>query len=129
MSDRLTRVNELLKREIASYLYRVMNQEGFDLSSVTVTHVIVSSNLRQARVLVSIRDHQHDRGSMLRMLRESRQAINQHLRRTVKLKYVPALNFEFDDSLSSGDHVLDILDRLEHENPSLEHDDDTESDA
>ena len=54
---RLVRVNELIKREVATALYRVMNEKGFDLSAVSVTHVITSSDLRTARVLVSIRDH------------------------------------------------------------------------
>ena len=37
--DRLTRVNELLKREIGDLLFRVMNENKFDLASVTVTRV------------------------------------------------------------------------------------------
>ena len=113
--DRLTRVNELLKREIAEALYRHITQDGFDMSAVTVTRVIVSSNLRSARVHVSIRDHEEDRGSMMRVLHKNAQSIQQHLRKTITLKYIPRLQFEYDESIESGDRVLHILDQLEAE--------------
>ena len=49
--DRMVRVNELMKREIAGALYRVMNEKNFDLSAVTITRVSVGSDLHHARVL------------------------------------------------------------------------------
>lgn len=111
--DRLTRVNELLKREIAEALYRHITQDGFDMSAVMITRVIVSSNLRSARVHVSIRDHRKDRGSMMSVLHKNAQSIQQHLRKNIVLKYIPRLHFEYDDSIESGDRVLHILDELE----------------
>ena len=35
--DRLTRVNELLRREIGGVLYRLLDPATFDLSAVTIT--------------------------------------------------------------------------------------------
>jgi len=61
-TDRLTRVNELLRREIGVVLYRLLDRSQFDLAALTVTHVITSSDLRSARVLISIRGHEHERG-------------------------------------------------------------------
>ena len=110
---RLTRVNELLKREIAAGLFRVMNEAGFDLSAVTVTHVITSSDLRTARVLVSIRDHQRERGRMLSLLRHHRSTIQDIVHKNVILKYTPHLSFELDPSLEEGDRVLSLIAQLE----------------
>ena len=62
--DRLVRVNELLKREIGLSLFRVVTEGDFDLSAVTITKVSVSKDLATARVLVSIRDHEKDRGQI-----------------------------------------------------------------
>jgi ribosome-binding factor A len=53
--QRLTRVNQLLKQEVAEQLFRIMHEPGFDAAACTVTRVITSSDLRHARVLVSIR--------------------------------------------------------------------------
>ena len=97
-TPRLVRVNELLKREIAEDIHRNFAGSSFNTAAVTVTRVIVSSNLRKARVFVSIRDHKHDRGTMMKVLRKNAQSIQQHLRKTITLKYILGLHFEYDDS-------------------------------
>ncbi len=114
-SQRITRVNELLKREIASYLYRLINEVDFDISAVTVTQVVTAPNLRHARVFVSIREHVLEREAMLDVLREKRNAVQQHINRTIRLKYTPQLTFELDESIEKGDHVLHLIDELEKE--------------
>jgi ribosome-binding factor A len=114
-SQRITRVNELLKREIAAYLYRTIHDQGFDFSAVTVTHVVTASNLRNARVFVSIRDHDGERQDMMNVLREHRRDIQQHLNQTLRLKYTPHLEFELDESIEKGDHVLNLIAQLEEE--------------
>lgn len=121
---RLTRVNELLRREIAAELFRVMNEGGFDMAAVTVTHVITSPNLRHARVLVSVRDHKDDRDEMLNLVKQHRKTIQQHLNKNTMLKYTPQLFFELDESIEKGDHVLSILSELESELPMTDEEED-----
>ena len=116
-TDRLKRVNELLKREVATALYRTMNEQGFDFSAVTVTHVITSTNLRHARVLVSIRDHANDRMKMLNIIRRHRNDIQKIVHHHVVLKYTPKLTFELDESIAEGDHILDLIAELEKDMP------------
>jgi ribosome-binding factor A len=116
--DRLVRVNELIRREIGDLLFRVMNEQKFDLSAVTVTHVITNPTLRQARVLVSIRDHVAERPEMLRRLRMHAPEIQAAINRDLKLKYTPRLTFELDTSLERGDHVLSVLSEIEKESAS-----------
>ena len=126
--DRLTRVNELLKREIAATLFRMVGEEGFDVSAVTVTRVEVSSNLRHARVYVSIRDHDEDRGSMMRTLRSKARVLQQHIRKTITLKYIPVLSFHTDDSIRSGARVLELLNKMELDGTAPPHDEPPEDD-
>jgi ribosome-binding factor A len=116
-TNRLDRVNELLKREIAAALFRVMNEKGFDLSAVTVTRVITSSNLRSARVMVSIRDHEKERARMMGRLDKHRSEIQQIIHDNVVLKYTPHLTFEMDSSIEQGDRVLSIISQLEANAP------------
>ena len=115
---RLDRVNELLKQEIAVALFRVMNEKGFDLSAVTITRVITSSNLRAARVMVSVRDHRADRNHILRQLEHHRGQIQELIGKNVILKYTPRLSFELDESIELGDHVLQIISQLEASAPA-----------
>jgi ribosome-binding factor A len=110
---RLIRVNELIKQEVASALYRVMNERGFDFSAVSVTHVITSSDLRTARVLVSIRDHDKRRDAMINQIQHHSGAIQSLLSKNVIIKYTPKLTFELDDSVELGDRVLQIISEME----------------
>ncbi|MCX7005664.1 MAG: 30S ribosome-binding factor RbfA [Kiritimatiellaeota bacterium] len=115
--DRLTRVNALLKREIAESLYRVFAGCDFDFASVTVTHVFISSDLHTARVLVSILGHEKDRRGILRQLQQHHGAIQKLLSKHVILKYTPQLHFELDTSVEEGDHILRLLEKMEGEHP------------
>jgi ribosome-binding factor A len=112
-NDRLTRVNELLRREISQLLYRIVHNRDFDMSAVTITRVDVAPNLRHAKVYVSVRDHQDDRESMLSILRAHRHEFQHGISTSMNLKYTPKLRFELDDSLELGDSILDLLSGLE----------------
>ena len=127
-SKRLTRVNELLRREIAEALYRILPGENVDLATVTITHVITSPNLRHARVLVSVRAEEEGQREVLRSLYRRRKEIQDAINRDMSLKYTPRLNFQLDNSLAEGDHVLDLLHGLETEHPEWETDHDAAQD-
>jgi ribosome-binding factor A len=111
--DRMTRINELIKREIGTALFRIMGEQRFDLSAVTVTKVITSPTLRSAKVLVSIRDHEGERDGMLAALRSHRGDLQKLIARNITLKYTPKIEFALDTSIEKGDHVLDILSGLD----------------
>ena len=109
----MTRVNELLRREIGTALFRLASEGDFDISAVTVTHVITSPDLRTAQVLISIRGHESQRKAMLATIRKNRVELQAILAQNVILKYTPRLSFSLDESLEKGDRVLDILRHLE----------------
>ncbi len=113
--DRLTRVNELLKREIGALLFRIMNENNFDLAAVTVTRVIASRNLRSARVFISIRDHTDEKSRMLALISKRAPEIQHWINKNINLKYTPRLAFEMDTSIEEGDRILQLLTKLEKE--------------
>ena len=110
--DRLERVNALLRREIAEAVPAVMSNEGIDCAAVTITHVRVARNLRNATVSVSILGHERERGAMMRKLAHRHAEFQRLINRDMKLKYTPVLQFVLDPSIEKGDHILDILDKL-----------------
>jgi ribosome-binding factor A len=116
-SRRIDRLNELLRQEIAGYLYRIMNERGFDMSAVTVTRVSLGSDLRHATVMVSIRAAAELQASMLRQIANHRRQIQEFVGRTVVMKYTPQLSFELDASIAEGDRVLHIISELEAGHP------------
>lgn len=115
--DRLTRVNQLLKQEIAESLFRVVNDPGTDIGAVTVTRVTASSNLRNARVFVSIRGDEEKQTALLNRLKHHRKDFQASIAKNVVLKYTPHVNFELDHSIEQGDHILNIIAKLEDEHP------------
>ncbi len=117
--DRLTRVNHLLRHEIAESIFRIINDPGVNLAALTVTRVEVSSNLRNARVYVSILGDEHQQHELLNLLKQHRKEVQTAVARHVVLKYTPHLNFELDHSIEEGAHVLDVIAQLEQEQPEV----------
>jgi len=107
--DRMTRVNELIRQEIAESLYRVMSNTDIDLASITITRVITNPDLRSARVLVSVNKADSERRRLLTAIKKHRGAIQQEIKKKVILKYIPRLTFELDFSVEKGDRVLELL--------------------
>lgn len=119
-TNRLTRVNELLKRELAGALFRVLNSNEVDLASITLTRVVCNSNLRKARVYLSVRGDEHTQQHALRQVRRHRVDFQRIVAENVVLKYNPQLHFVLDPSVQEGDHVLEILSELGRLNPDDE---------
>jgi ribosome-binding factor A len=116
--DRLTRLNEHLRREIGTFLFRIAARETRDLSVITVTRVSINSDLHTAQVFVSIRAPEVDRPAFLAALNRHRIEIQAHLAQTVCLKYTPRLSFKPDTSLEEGDRILSILATLKNDDSS-----------
>jgi ribosome-binding factor A len=113
-------VNELLKREIGSALYRIINSTDFDMSAVTVTHVITSPDLRKARVFISVRSDESEKQGVLDGVKRHRQEIQKAISDVIVLKYTPRLSFSLDESLSKGDNILTLLNEIEETEPDGE---------
>ena len=112
-ADRITRVNELIRRELGVQLYRVVNRPDFDSAAVTFTHALTSVDLRSCRVLVSIRGEPAEQERMLGVLKRHRAEFQEAIHQNVVLRYTPQLHFVLDHSVEQGDHVLGILNRME----------------
>lgn len=112
-NQRLTRINELLKREIAETLYRELSDVEVDFANVTITRAIISADLRQAHIGVSVRGDEAEWRRTLRALHRHRPAIQAAVHRHMTLKYTPVLIFERDETIAAGDRVLQIIAELE----------------
>ena len=114
-TDRIVRVNELLRREIGEALFCLMNEAGFDMAAITVTEVHASRNLQRASVRVSIRAPVLEQEKMLAQMRHHRLEIQSRINHNLHLRYTPRLMFEIDPSLEKGDRMLSLLSGMEQE--------------
>ena len=118
--NRITRINELLRQEIGNALFHIVQESDFDMSAVTVTHVIASHNLHNARIFISIRDYPNERKTMLSILRKHRGEFQRLINKNLTLKYTPCLSFELDTSIEQGDHILNLLSDMEKKETNIE---------
>lgn len=113
--DRITRVNEILKREIADLLQRQSFSEKFN-ALVSVTRVECSTTLKQAEVYVSmfgIEAGSDREQEILQALACLKGDIQRRMSKHVILKYTPVLHFLADHNLAEGDRVIQLLRELE----------------
>lgn len=112
--DRITRVNEILKREIADLVERRGLNEGSYLLSVT--KVVCATNLKNASVYISLlgATDEQQREILDELLRH-RAEIQRNMSKHVVLKYTPVLQFIFDRNVAEGDRVLQLLRDLEEQ--------------
>jgi ribosome-binding factor A len=109
MKHRLLRVNKLLKRELSTIIAREIAFEG---ALVTVNHVDVTPDLKNAHVYVGVIGGDAESAAMTK-LEENRVILQTQLARHVVLKYTPHLVFHLDKSIERGSRVLEILQEIE----------------
>lgn len=112
MSNRTVRINELLQREISHVLHTKCGQEAVHY---TITGVEIAPDLRTAKVFFSLLNKDADPVSGLKWMRTKLSLISEHLRRFVQLRYLPKLEFVFDESPDRAERVLRLLDELERD--------------
>ena len=105
-------VREVLSDGIATQLHDP--RVGF----VTVTGVKTSSDLRHARVYVSVLGDEDAREASLAGLRSAHGFLQGLLASELKLKHTPALTFFYDESVDRGMRISHLLDHpLDPEQP------------
>lgn len=109
MKQRLLRVNELVKRELSGIIAREMNFEG---TLVSVRHVEVATDLKNAQVFISVLEPGHG-AEVISKLESNRPLLQAELGRHLTLKYTPHLLFRLDDSIARGSRVIEILREIE----------------
>jgi len=109
MSHRLSRVNELLRREIGNCI-----EKSFEFPGVLVTvHAVdIAADLKAAQVFIGVIGSDDDKSSVVNELNGKRGFIQNTVMKRVTLRNTPVLQFQSDDSVERGVRVLNILDEI-----------------
>jgi ribosome-binding factor A len=78
----------------------------------SIVKVNVSSDLRHAKVFVSVMGPQEDKKEVMQGLESAAAYMRRELGETVALRVVPQLRFVLDDSIEEGNKVLHLMDDL-----------------
>ena len=108
-ADRMRRVDEAV-REVLSV---AISQQVKDprVGFVTVTAVETSSDLRSARVFVSVLGDQGVRNRSLQGLRSAHGVLQRAVARELRIKHTPTLEFIYDDTSERGMRIGELIDR------------------
>lgn len=110
MGQRITRVNELVRREISQILHTQYRDEAVN---ITITDVDVSPDLRNARVYYSVLGDPLKSREAAKLLSKNKKEIKRLLGKTVTLKYLPYLEFILDPSIERGVDLIDYMDQVD----------------
>ena len=119
MSRRVDRINGVLRQEISQLISRQINDPRLN-AFVTITQVETSSDLRTARVFLSVMGDRETRDRALDGIQSAATFLRRELRDRLTLRYTPFLTFVLDDSLENADHLLRLMDRIQMEPPPEE---------
>jgi ribosome-binding factor A len=107
VSQRTERVDELLRQEITSIVQRDVADPrvGF----VTITSVETTQDLRHAKVWVSVIGQPAERDMTLAALRRAMPFVRHELGTRLRIRRIPDLHIQLDDTAERGTRVLQLL--------------------
>ena len=105
--NRINRINEEIQKELSA-LFRTLKDPRVQGGMVTVTHVDTTTDLRYAKVFVSVLDKAQEK-DVVKGLKSAAGYLRRELGAAVKLRYTPELQFVADDSIEYGAHILEML--------------------
>lgn len=109
MPDRMRRVNESVRQVLSEAIGQLKDPRiGF----VTITGVETSSDLRHARVYLSVLGAERKRAQTLVGLEAARVLLQAQLGRELRMKRTPQLAFEYDPSVERGVRMTKLIDEL-----------------
>ena len=112
MGHRLLRVNESIKEILSS----VITAEGLKdprVGFVTVTGVETTSDLRHAKVFVSVLGKQAERDACMEALEHSRGYLQARLGSVLHTKRTPQLEFHYDGTLDNALYIEQLMKKEE----------------
>ncbi|MBO1049186.1 30S ribosome-binding factor RbfA [Dolichospermum circinale] len=110
---RVSRVAELIKREVSQMLFNGIKDDRVGMGMVSVTDVDVSGDLQHATIFVSIYGTEEAKTETMAGLKSATGYVRSELGSRVRLRRTPEVIFVEDRSIERGTKVLSLLNQLE----------------
>ena len=111
ISNKLQRINEDIQRVLSVHL-RNIKDPRVRQGMISVTAVHTTSDLRHAKVYLSVFDLESER-EFMKGLKSASGFLRHELGQSLNLRYTPELQFELDKSIEHGAKISTILGDLE----------------
>ncbi|MFQ4144156.1 30S ribosome-binding factor RbfA [Chlorogloeopsis sp. ULAP02] len=127
-SRRVSRVAELIKREVSQMLLNGIKDDRVGTGMVSVTDVDVSGDLQHAKIYVSIYGTEEAKAETMAGLKSATGYVRSELGARVRLRRTPEVVFIEDRSIERGNKVLSLLNQIQRER-QLENQDEHEDNS
>ena len=113
MSIKTERLANVLHKEISDIFIREVKND--DLKFITITKVILSSDLSYAKVYFTSLNNNKD--ELVKILNGSTKNYirSELINRKIEMRIIPELNFVYDDSIEYGNNIERIINSLHEE--------------
>ncbi|NMG10152.1 30S ribosome-binding factor RbfA [Brasilonema sp. UFV-L1] len=112
---RVSRVAELIKREVSQMLLNGIKDDRVGTGMVSVTDVDVSGDLQHAKIYVSIYGTEEAKAETMAGLKSATGYVRSEIGARVRLRRTPEVVFIEDRSIERGTKVLSLLNQLQLE--------------
>ena len=126
-SRRVLKVAEAIREVVGMAILTELKDPR--INNVTVTFVEVSSDLRQAKVHVSVRGDETSQKLCLHGLQHAAGFLQQKIGRRIDTRYTPRLRFELDMGVKRSLEINRILDELAQERAQRDNSPDSDTNA
>lgn len=109
MSDRLRKLNDLLRDEVARIFLAELEKEGDVL--VTVTGASVSPTLEHATIRISVFP-QNQRNTIIKKIEKQIYHIQQLLNKRLNMRPIPKIRFEIDQTEERASKIDELFKNL-----------------
>lgn len=111
---RIQRLNHTFMEEISSILMTEVKDEN--IKFVTITGVDITNDLSFAKVYFTVLDDSK-KNDVIKALNGASHFIRGKLSERVEIRHTPEIKFIYDDSIEYGNHIEDIIEKI-NENKS-----------
>ena len=106
---RIERLNHTFMEEISNIIMTEVKDE--DIKFVTITGVDISSDLSYAKVYFTVLDNEKKK-VVEDALNGAKGFIRKELSERIEIRHTPELKFVYDNSISYGEHIEDIIEKI-----------------
>ena len=113
MTTRQEKVQELLKEEVADILRKEFKDPR--LGFITIVDTEVTSDMRHAKVFVSVMGSEKDRKVNMGILKKAQHFVSWALKKRVSMKVTPEIEFVLDTSIDQSIRLLELFEQIRHD--------------
>lgn len=111
--QRVEKLRELIREEVSDIIHRSLKDPRIGFASVT--DVELSSDLRHAKIYVSVLGGEQEQQRTMEALHSATGFVRTELSRRIRIYRAPEIQFRLDRSIERGTRVMELLREISQE--------------